>query len=132
MTKYNSLKILLTDPHLKGGGQVRYVAKLAAELTRLGHDDFGYGGIFTLDLGTREAANRIMDILQNRDRFGFLAVSLGYFETLMSASASSTSSEIPEDEQKKAGIRPGLVRISIGVEHPDDLILDITQALRAV
>ena len=59
-------------------------------LHSLGHREFGDGGIFTLDLGSKEAANNFMDTLQNRDRFGFLAVSLGYFETLMSASASST------------------------------------------
>ena len=83
-------------------------------LRKLGHHEYGYGGIFTLDLGTREAANRLMDILQNRDRFGFLAVSLGYFETLMSASASSTSSEMGEEALRTAGIHPGLVRFSIG------------------
>ncbi len=83
-------------------------------LRRLGHREYGAGGIFTLDLGSKEAANRFMDILQNRDRFGFLAVSLGYFETLMSASASSTSSEMSEEAMESAGIQPGLVRFSIG------------------
>jgi methionine-gamma-lyase len=43
-----------------------------------------------------------------------MAVSLGYFETLMSCSASTTSSELSEEDQKAAGIQPGLVRISIG------------------
>jgi methionine-gamma-lyase len=43
-----------------------------------------------------------------------MAVSLGYSETLMSCSASSTSSEMPDEELAKAGIRPGLVRLSIG------------------
>ena len=43
-----------------------------------------------------------------------MAVSLGYSETLMSCSASSTSSEMPEEELEMAGIRPGLVRLSIG------------------
>jgi methionine-gamma-lyase len=52
--------------------------------------------------------------LQNKDRFGFMAVSLGYFETLMSCSSSTTSSEMTADEQRKAGIRPGLLRMSIG------------------
>ncbi len=52
--------------------------------------------------------------LQNEHRFGLMAVSLGYSETLMSCSAASTSSELPEEELARAGIRPGLVRISIG------------------
>jgi methionine-gamma-lyase len=41
-------------------------------------------------------------------------VSLGFSETLMSASAASTSSEMPEEELRKAGIAAGLVRLSIG------------------
>ena len=43
-----------------------------------------------------------------------MAVSLGYFDTLMSASAQTTSSELSVEEQEAAGIRPGLVRMSIG------------------
>lgn len=74
----------------------------------------GFGGLLTIDLGERERAYRLMDLLQNRHRFGFLAVSLGYAETLMSASASSTSSELSDDELRRAGIGPGLVRMSIG------------------
>ena len=55
-----------------------------------------------------------METLQNEDRFGFMAVSLGYFDSLMSCSASTTSSELSEEDQRAAGIRPGLVRISVG------------------
>ena len=83
-------------------------------LKRLGNPEFGYGGLLALDLGDAGRAHRFMEILQNKDRFGFMAVSLGYFETLMSCSASSTSSEMSEEDQQKAGIRPGLVRISVG------------------
>jgi methionine-gamma-lyase len=43
-----------------------------------------------------------------------MAVSLGYSETLMSCPAASTSSEMPEGELVRAGIAPGLVRLSIG------------------
>ncbi|MCP5093362.1 MAG: aminotransferase class I/II-fold pyridoxal phosphate-dependent enzyme, partial [Gammaproteobacteria bacterium] len=53
--------------------------------------DYGYGGVFTLDLGDEETANALMSNLQNEQRFGYLAVSLGYFDTLMSCSGSSTS-----------------------------------------
>jgi methionine-gamma-lyase len=83
-------------------------------LAAMANPGFGFGGIFGLDLETRARADRFMEILQNRDRFGLIAVSLGYFETLLSCSASSTSSELSEDEQRRAGISPGLVRISIG------------------
>jgi len=80
----------------------------------LSNEGFGAGGLFTLDLGTREAANEFMTLLQNKYRFGYMAVSLGYFDTLMSASASSTSSEMSDEDLRAAGIAPGLVRISIG------------------
>ena len=76
--------------------------------------DYGYGGVFTLDLGNEETANDLMSCLQNEQRFGYLAVSLGYFDTLMSCSGSSTSSEMSDEDKDQAGISPGLVRISIG------------------
>jgi methionine-gamma-lyase len=85
-----------------------------ALLQQLANPDFGCGGILALDLGSRERAFEFMGLLQNEHQFGLMAVSLGYSETLMSCSASSTSSEMPEEELAKAGIRPGLVRMSIG------------------
>lgn len=85
-----------------------------ALLTRLRSAEYGYGGLMTLDLGTPQRAEKFMEFLQNHERFGFMAVSLGYFETLMSASGSSTSSELTDDAKKAAGISPGLVRMSIG------------------
>jgi methionine-gamma-lyase len=81
---------------------------------RLRNEEFGHGGVLCLDLGNGRRASEFMEILQNKDRFGFMAVSLGYFETLMSCSSSTTSSELTEQEQADAGIRPGLVRMSIG------------------
>jgi methionine-gamma-lyase len=76
--------------------------------------DYGYGGILTLDMGTEELANQLMDMLQNDYRFGYMAVSLGYFDTLMSCSGSTTSSEMTEEDKTEAGISPGLVRMSLG------------------
>ena len=83
-------------------------------LRRLANQDFGFGGIFCVDLGDERRADEFMEILQNKDRFGFMAVSLGYFDTLMSCSAASTSSELSSEDQEKAGIKAGLVRISVG------------------
>jgi len=77
-------------------------------------DEYGYGGVFTLDAGDEETANALMRCLQNEQRFGYLAVSLGYFDTLMSCSGSSTSSEMTDEDKGSAGISPGLLRISIG------------------
>jgi methionine-gamma-lyase len=81
---------------------------------RLHCPEFGYGGILTLDMGTQDMAYRLMDMLQNDYRFGYLAVSLGYFDTLMSCSGSTTSSEMTDEDKQAAGISPGLVRLSIG------------------
>jgi methionine-gamma-lyase len=83
-------------------------------LNRISNPGFGMGGILSVDLGDVDHAHRFMEFLQNECRFGFMAVSLGYFDTLMSCSASSTSSELTPEEQQRAGISPGLVRISIG------------------
>lgn len=83
-------------------------------LDRLRNDGYGFGGMLTLDLGSTERAFAFMEHLQNVQRFGYMAVSLGYFDTLMSCSASSTSSEMGPEDLKQAGIAPGLVRLSIG------------------
>ena len=77
-------------------------------------EDYGFGGILTLDLGTEQKANDLMDVLQNKYGFGFMAVSLGYFDTLMSSPGSSTSSEMTDEDMSSAGIGEGLVRISVG------------------
>lgn len=83
-------------------------------LQRLGNQEYGFGGVLTIDVGSSQRACELMEVLQNRDRFGFMAVSLGYFETLMTCPASSTSSEMSDDELRAAGIAPGLLRISVG------------------
>ncbi|GAB2274221.1 hypothetical protein Dimus_008988 [Dionaea muscipula] len=83
-------------------------------LKSIGNQDYGYGGILCVDMGTEERANRLMYHLQNGTQFGLIAVSLGYYETLMSCSGSSTSSEMTNEEKTLAGISPGLVRMSIG------------------
>ena len=75
---------------------------------------YGYGGLLTLNLNSLGRANAFMEHLQNRHGFGFMAVSLGYSDTLMSASGASTSSELTEDALDDAGIGPGLVRLSMG------------------
>jgi methionine-gamma-lyase len=80
----------------------------------LANRGYGAGGLLAVDLGSAERANRFMEHLQNKEDFGYMAVSLGFSDTLMSASASSTSSELDEQALLRAGISPGLVRLSIG------------------
>lgn len=76
---------------------------------------FGFGGILTLDVGTLEKANALMELMQ-KESLGYLAVSLGFYKTLFSAPGASTSSEIPEEEQKEMGLGEGLIRFSIGLD----------------
>ncbi|MBW1712198.1 MAG: aminotransferase class I/II-fold pyridoxal phosphate-dependent enzyme, partial [Deltaproteobacteria bacterium] len=70
----------------------------------------GFGGMLTVDCQTAAKAEELLAVLQNEVRFGLIAVSLGYYDTLMSCSGSSTSSEIPPEDQETMGLSPGLVR----------------------
>jgi methionine-gamma-lyase len=78
--------------------------------------EYGFGGMLTLDAGSLEKANALMELMQHKN-IGYLAVSLGFYKTLFSAPGSSTSSEIPEDEQKEMGLSDGLIRFSIGLDN---------------
>ena len=85
-------------------------------LTSFMNQGFGYGGIVAVDIKTRKKADRLMELMQ-QEKIGYLAVSLGYFKTLFSAPGHSTSSEIPEEEQKQLGLTQGLVRFSVGLDN---------------
>jgi methionine-gamma-lyase len=68
----------------------------------------------------------------NRLQIIKLAVSLGGTETLMEHPATMTHSDIPAARQGPMGITPAMLRISVGLEHPEDLIADLAQALAAI
>jgi methionine-gamma-lyase len=78
--------------------------------------EYGYGGILTIDAGKLETANKFMELMQENN-VGYLAVSLGFYKTLFSTPGSSTSSEIPEEQQKEMGLNEGLIRFSIGLDN---------------
>ena len=78
--------------------------------------EFGFGGLMTIDMGSLDKANALMELMQER-KLGYLAVSLGFYKTLFSAPGTSTSSEIPLEEQKQMGLSDGLVRFSIGLDN---------------
>ncbi len=89
----------------------------------------GAGSTFSLFIRGGEAeAFRFLDAL----KIAKLAVSLGGTETLASAPAAMTHLSVPDDRKAAMGITPNLVRISIGIEDPDDLIADFAQALDQV
>ncbi|SDS51434.1 methionine-gamma-lyase [Formosa sp. Hel1_31_208] len=79
------------------------------------NEKYGFGGMLTIDVGSIEKANQLMEMMQEKN-LGYLAVSLGFYKTLFSAPGSSTSSEIPEDEQEAMGLSDGLIRFSIGLD----------------
>ncbi|MDH7912463.1 aminotransferase class I/II-fold pyridoxal phosphate-dependent enzyme [Winogradskyella sp. SYSU M77433] len=79
------------------------------------NDKYGFGGMMTIDVGSLDKANALMELMQEQN-LGYLAVSLGFYKTLFSAPGSSTSSEIPEEEQQEMGLSDGLIRFSIGLD----------------
>jgi methionine-gamma-lyase len=83
---------------------------------RMMNAEYGYGGMLTIDVGSLEKANALMELMQERN-LGYLAVSLGFYKTLFSAPGTSTSSEIPEEEQTAMGLTDGLIRFSIGLDN---------------
>ena len=89
----------------------------------------GAGSTFSLYLkGGEKEAFAFLDSL----KIAHLAVSLGGTETLASAPAAMTHLSVPNERKQALGITDNLVRISIGVEDPDDLIADFDNALRSV
>ncbi len=120
MVKHSENAMFLAEKWEKDGLKVKYPGlkshpqhELYKEMM---HEEYGFGGLIALDVKTVEKANKLMELMQN-ENLGYLAVSLGFYKTLFSASGTSTSSEIPEEEQKKMGLSPGLIRFSIGLDH---------------
>jgi methionine-gamma-lyase len=83
------------------------------------------GGMLSIDLaGGRAAGEHFLERL----RVAVHATSLGSAETLCSHPASSSHRQLGEDELRAAGLTPGMVRISVGLEDADDLITDLAAA----
>src|SRR3954452_23510295 len=85
----------------------------------------GFGGMLTFDVGTFEAARAVC----NGVKLMALAESLGGVETLMSHPASMTHASVPPERRAAIGLTDSMVRISAGIEDPQDLIDDLAQAL---
>ena len=88
----------------------------------------GFGGILSVDINGN--LNNTMKFLENIDMFT-LAESLGGVESLIEHPAIMTHASIDKPIREELGISDTLVRLSIGIEHPDDIISDIKQALAA-
>ena len=85
----------------------------------------GFGGMVSFDAGSYENARRIL----NRVRLMSLAESLGGVETLISHPASMTHASVPAERRAAMGLTDSLIRISVGIEDPEDLIDDLRQAI---
>lgn len=86
------------------------------KIKELMNHEYGFGGIMTINVGSLDKANALMELMQ-KQKLGYLAVSLGFYKTLFSAPGTSTSSEIPLEEQKEMGLSDGLIRFSIGLDN---------------
>lgn len=87
------------------------------------------GSTFAFEVRGGEAeAFRVLNALQ----IVRLAVSLGGTESLMEHPAAMTHSDIPPQRLNALGITPNLLRISVGIEHPEDVIADLAQALEKI
>jgi len=87
----------------------------------------GNGALVGADLGTAEAGAKFIDNL----KMLYHVANIGDARSLAIHPASTTHSQLSPEEQLAAGVTPGYVRLSIGIEHPDDIIADIKQALAA-
>ena len=87
----------------------------------------GTGGtIVTFDVGSKDAAFGMM----NRLQIAKISNNLGDAKTIVTHPATTTHSRLPDDQKVALGITPGLIRLSIGLEDPGDLIDDLMAALQ--
>ncbi len=85
----------------------------------------GVGGTFSFRMKSGEAAVRLL----NRVRLHTLAESLGGVESLIEHPFTMTHASMPEEVRRAVGITEEMIRISVGIEHIDDLIADLAQAM---
>ena len=88
----------------------------------------GFGSMMTLELASQDAVGRFLAAV----KLFLNAESLGGVESLASHSATTTHAGMTEERRQAIGIKPELVRLSVGIEDKDDLIEDLAQALEAV
>ncbi|GAB4257569.1 MAG: cystathionine gamma-synthase [Thermoleophilia bacterium] len=87
----------------------------------------GFGGMLSFDLDVDALEP---DVFFERLRFFSLAESLGGVESLIEQPWTMSHAAMSEAARRAAGISPGTMRVSVGIEHPDDLVEDMEQALR--
>ncbi|HVQ27273.1 MAG TPA: PLP-dependent transferase [Planctomycetota bacterium] len=98
-----------------------------AEVARRQHRG-AHGAVLSFELRGGAAAARA---LLTRVRLCRLAEHVGSVETLLTHSASMTHADVPPDERRQAGVSDGLLRLSVGLEDPEEILRDLVQALPA-
>ena len=88
----------------------------------------GFGSVISFDLGSREAARIVLESV----KIFALAESLGGVESLISQPAEMTHASVPSEDHEELGIKPGLVRVSVGIEDLEDLWADLENALAQI
>ena len=88
----------------------------------------GFGGMISVELDTRERAAHVL----GRVKVFALAESLGGVESLISHPASMTHASVPPDLRARLGITDGLIRLSCGVEEPEDLLEDLERGFHGI
>ncbi len=86
-----------------------------------------YGGVVSFDVGSGEAAKRVLREL----RLVVPSPSLGGVESIMAYPYESSHRGLGEEEKRRLGITPGLLRLSVGLEDPRDVLEDVVRAVRA-
>ena len=88
----------------------------------------GYSGMISFELkGGLKSGKALMNSVE----LCLLAESLGSVETMITHPATMTHAEVPQEERLARGFSDGLVRLSVGVEDPDDIIADLEQAFKS-
>jgi len=89
----------------------------------------GFSGMISFELTGGIPAGKIV---MNSVKLAKLAESLGAVETMITHPATMTHADVPKDEREARGLTDGLVRLSVGIENPDDILADLEQALNRV
>ncbi len=116
LARHPTVARVIHPKHLKGEA----AARTAKYLTQ------GFGGLVGFELaGGADAGRRFIDALE----LFYHVANLGDARSLAIHPASTTHSQLAAEEQMASGVSPGYVRLSVGIEHPDDIIADLAQAL---
>ncbi|MBL8659918.1 MAG: PLP-dependent transferase [Rhodospirillales bacterium] len=118
LTKHDKVTKVIFPGHQDGEVRRRAEAYLAG----------GFGGLVGFELaGGREAGRRFIDAL----KLVYHVANIGDARTLAIHPASTTHSQLSQEDRMSTGVSEGYVRLSVGIEHIDDILSDLAQALEA-